>query len=157
MPPASPPDAATLSPDALEAACAFEFAETLDAAATAPAPALKKSRRVVFIFSPPIPHIARKPGWHLCQDLANPLGLVNLITVSDWNMKRLHDGAVDRVEESRHFGLGSSFNSIDCDEWHGVILLSVFYPGFDFCTSRMSRPRRRQTESCARVTIISPA
>src|ERR1700722_6187665 len=153
---ASPAGAPVRSPDAVGEATSFEFAETLDAAATAPAPALRKSRRVVFIFSPPIPHIARKPGGHLCQNLANPLGLVNLITVSDWNMKRLHDGSVDRVEESRHFGLGSSFNSIDCDEWHGVILLSVFYPGFDFWTSRMSRPRRRQTESCARVTIISP-
>jgi len=38
-------------------------------------------------------------------------------------MKRLHNGPVDRVEESRHFGLGSSFNSIDSDQWHGVILL----------------------------------
>src|SRR5277367_641165 len=51
------------------------------------------------------------------------MGLVDLIAVSHWDMKRLHDGPVDRVEESRHFGLGSSFESIDSDEWHGVNLL----------------------------------
>jgi hypothetical protein len=50
------------------------------------------------------------------------MGLVDLIAVSHWDMKRLHDGPVDRVEQSRHFGLGSSFNSIDSDQWHGVIL-----------------------------------
>src|SRR5271167_2361942 len=50
------------------------------------------------------------------------MGLVDLITVLRWDMKRLHDGLVDRIEESRHFGLGSSFNSIDSDQWHGVIL-----------------------------------
>src|SRR5208283_5556939 len=51
------------------------------------------------------------------------MGLVDLITVSHWDMKRLHDGSVDRVEEGRHFGLGSSFKSIDFDQWHSVIFL----------------------------------
>src|SRR5271155_4691205 len=51
------------------------------------------------------------------------MGLVNLITVSQWDMKRLYDGPVDRVEEGRHFGLASSFQSIDFDQWHNLISL----------------------------------
>src|ERR1700752_630291 len=55
MSPAFPVGAAVRSPDAVEEASSFEFAETPDVAATAPAPTLRKSRRVVFIFTPPIP------------------------------------------------------------------------------------------------------
>jgi hypothetical protein len=68
------------------------------------------------------------------------MGLVDLITVSHWYMKRLHDGPVDRVEESRHFGLSSSLNSIDSDQWHGVILLLYSISASVFGTPReMSR------------------
>jgi len=70
--PASVAGAAVRSTDAVEEATSFEFGGTLDVAARAPALTLRKSPRVVFIFSPPIPHIARKPGWYLCQDLDNP-------------------------------------------------------------------------------------
>src|ERR1035438_6381226 len=58
MSPASPAVDAVRSPDAVEEAISFEFTETPDVAATAPAPTLRKSRRVVFILTPPIPPIA---------------------------------------------------------------------------------------------------
>jgi len=40
-------------PDAIEEKPSFEVVETADVAATAPAPTLRKSRRVVFITTPP--------------------------------------------------------------------------------------------------------
>jgi len=53
MLPASPAGAAADLPDAIEEKPSFEFAETADVAATALAPTLRKSRRVVFISTPP--------------------------------------------------------------------------------------------------------
>src|ERR1700758_1551440 len=51
MLPASPAGAAADLPDAIE--LSPELAETADVAATAPPPTLRKSRRVVFIPTPP--------------------------------------------------------------------------------------------------------
>src|ERR1700677_3764207 len=53
MLPSSPAGAAADLPDAVEERLSFEFGETADVAATAPAPTLRKSRRVVFISTPP--------------------------------------------------------------------------------------------------------
>jgi hypothetical protein len=66
MSPASPVGAAVRSPDAVEEASSFEFVETPDVAATAPAPTLRKSRRVVFISTPPIPLIAEIVSTRKC-------------------------------------------------------------------------------------------
>ena len=53
MLPASRVGAAADLPDAVEEKPSFEFAETEDVAAAAPALTLRKSRRVVFISTPP--------------------------------------------------------------------------------------------------------
>jgi hypothetical protein len=58
MLPSPPAGAAADLPDAVEEKLSFEFAEMADVAATAPAPTLRKSRRVVFIPTPPIPPVA---------------------------------------------------------------------------------------------------
>src|SRR5271170_3850463 len=66
MSPAPPVGPAVCSPDAVEEETSFEFAEIPDVAATAPALTLRKSRRVVFIFTPLIPPIfpeIRSGGW----------------------------------------------------------------------------------------------
>src|SRR5271166_5131374 len=52
MLPAPPVGPAVRSPDAVEEETSFEFAEMPDVAASAPALTLRKSRRVVFIFTP---------------------------------------------------------------------------------------------------------
>jgi hypothetical protein len=49
---ASPAGAAVRSPDPVTEETSSEFAETPDIAATAPAPILRKSLRLAFIFAP---------------------------------------------------------------------------------------------------------
>jgi len=53
MLPSSPAGAAADLPDAIDGTLSFEFGKTADVAAMAPAPTLRKSRRVVFISTPP--------------------------------------------------------------------------------------------------------
>src|SRR5271163_4885201 len=57
MPPASP---VVCSPDAVKDEVSLESAGTPDMAATAPAPTLRKSRRLAFIVAPPSPLFSRK-------------------------------------------------------------------------------------------------
>src|ERR1700692_280161 len=61
--PPPPAGAAADLLDAMEEKPSFEFAETADVAATVPAPTLRKSRRVVFISTPP----GDQPAWNVNQ------------------------------------------------------------------------------------------
>src|SRR5580700_7703364 len=67
MLPAASAGAAADFPDAIEEMPWFEFAETADVVATAPAPTLRKSRRVVFISTPP-----GEPACVKCEPVASP-------------------------------------------------------------------------------------
>ena len=68
MLPASPAGAAAGLPDAIEEKPSFEFAETEDVEATAPAPTLRKSRRVVFISTPPGDLQTSSPSWRVARN-----------------------------------------------------------------------------------------